>query len=345
MYNKDVGNRKFMKELKNEKEYCSRVNSRHGNSNISRFRAKQKCSITQINRNRRQNTAGLSNFLDGVNNMKYLKYIFAISAISAVMLSAVSCKKAADTITETVNQTAAPAGTNEAFEDVSIINSFPETTTEEQSTLNSFPKTTIEEQATLNQSTFYENETSFALDREEDTVKTYDKNGNVIGEYFNFSSKPDMSGLPELSKEQLQQKCEEFMSQYVDIKKYTLDDCLGGQDSSDDSYTFEYSYHKIKDMRSSDSFFMNIYNNGTIINYKIKNAGIFDNFGNIPSVDYNALNNEVDRLAKEKYGQNIEYTTKEPVLSLADGRPCVAVAVSPQNYEYGELYDFLIPLM
>ena len=48
--------------------------------------------------------------------MKYLKYIFAISAISAVMLSAVSCKKAADTITETVNQTAAPAGTNEAFE-------------------------------------------------------------------------------------------------------------------------------------------------------------------------------------------------------------------------------------
>ena len=26
MYNKDVGNRKFMKELKNEKEYCSRVN-------------------------------------------------------------------------------------------------------------------------------------------------------------------------------------------------------------------------------------------------------------------------------------------------------------------------------
>lgn len=318
--------------------------SRHGNSNISRFRAKQKCSITQINRNRRQNTAGLSNFLDGVNNMKYLKYIFAISAISAVMLSAVSCKKAADTITETVNQTAAPAGTNEAFEDVSIINSFPDTTTEEQSTLNSFPKTTIEEQATLNQSTFYENETSFALDREEDTVKTYDKNGNVIGEYFNFSSKPDMSGLPELSKEQLQQKCEEFMSQYVDIKKYTLDSYTESSDSSGNFAILRYSYHLIKDMKSMDSFYFTIGKTGIVQYYSLDNIGAFDNIGNIPSVDYNALNNEVDRLAKEKYGQNIEYTTKEPVLSLADGRPCVAVAVSPQNYEYGELYDFLIPL-
>ena len=256
--------------------------------------------------------------------MKYLKYIFAISAISAVMLSAVSCKKAADTITETVNQTAAPAGTNEAFEDVSIINSFPDTTTEEQSTLNSFPKTTIEEQATLNQSTFYENETSFALDREEDTVKTYDKNGNVIGEYFNFSSKPDMSGLPELSKEQLQQKCEEFMSQYVDIKKYTLDSYTESSDSSGNFAILRYSYHLIKDMKSMDSFYFTIGKTGIVQYYSLDNIGAFDNIGNIPSVDYNALNNEVDRLAKEKYGQNIEYTTKEPVLSLADGRPCVA---------------------
>lgn len=276
--------------------------------------------------------------------MKYLKYIFAIAAISAVMLSAVSCKKAADTTTETVKQTAAPAGINEAFEDVSIINSFPETTTEEQSTISSFPKTTIEEQATLNQSTFYENETSFALDREEDTVKTYDKNGNVIGEYFNFSSKPETAGLPELSKEQLQQKCEEFMSQYVDIKKYTLDSYTESSDSSGNFAILRYSYHLIKDMKSMDSFYFTIGKTGIVQYYSLDNIGAFDNIGNIPSVDYNALNNEVDRLAKEKYGQNIEYTTEEPVLTLVDGRLYIKVGVSTQNYEYGELYGFLIPL-
>ena len=251
--------------------------------------------------------------------MKYLKYIFAIAAISAVMLSAVSCKKATDTITETVKQTAAHAEIGKEFEDVSIINSIPETTTEEQSTLSSFPKTTIEEQATLNQNAFYENETSFALDREEDTVKTYDKNGNVIGEYFNFSSKPDMSGLPELSKEQLQQKCEEFMSQYVDIKKYTLDSYTESSNSSGNFAILRYSYHLIKDMKSMDSFYFTIGKTGIVQYYSLDNTGAFDNIGNIPSVDYNALNNEVDRLAKEKYGQNIGYTREEPVLTLVDG--------------------------
>ena len=93
-----------------------------------------------------------------------------------------------------------------------------------------------------------------------------------------------------------------------------------------------------------DSFYFTIGKTGIVQYYSLDNTGAFDNIGNIPSVDYNALNNEVDRLAKEKYGQNIGYTTEEPVLTLVDGRLYIKVSVSTQNYEYGELYGFLIPL-
>ena len=134
------------------------------------------------------------------------------------------------------------------------------------------------------------------------------------------------------------------MSQYVDIKKYTLDSYTESSNSSGNFAILRYSYHLIKDMKSMDSLYFTIGKTGIVQYYSLDNTGAFDNIGNIPSVDYNALNNEVDRLAKEKYGQNIGYTTEEPVLTLVDGRLYIKVGVSTQNYEYGELYGFLIPL-
>lgn len=169
----------------------------------------------------------------------------------------------------------------------------------------------------------------------------YDENGKMTR--YRKGSKnrsSEISSADKLSEGELQQRVEEYLTDKLPLKKYTLRDSIDYPDRQE--ITFRYG-RLIAGYNSFDFANVTVQYDGEIVGFLAPRVGVFDGV-TVPEIDEAKVLEKLDVMAKEKWGDIPYEVTDSWCLVILEDRTLAMRKYVVPNGEEIYTQDFLVPI-